>query len=193
MAAINQTNQTNTQLKTDRLILRHFTADDAPRVYDLLKDNIISKYINFLPSPYELQHATDWIATHEKMRENQTGINFAIIIKDTNQPIGVVSLGMMSMHHRHAELGYWIGQPYWSNGYVTEAAKAILDYGFNVCNLNRIYSYHVPENTASGRIMEKLNMAHEGTLRQHLNHNGKLTDSIVRAILKQDFLSSQFP
>ncbi|NEP60397.1 MAG: GNAT family N-acetyltransferase, partial [Symploca sp. SIO2G7] len=87
----------------------------------------------------------------------------------------------------NAELGYWIGVLYWSKGYCTEAAKAVVQYGFEVIGLHRIQAAHFPHNPASGRVMQKIGMSYEGYRRQHILKWGKFEDLELYGILKSDW------
>jgi ribosomal-protein-alanine N-acetyltransferase len=73
-----------------------------------------------------------------------------------------------------------------NQGYCTEAAKALMSYGFSVLNLNRIQAMHFPRNTASGRVMQKLGMTKEGLLRQYVCNRGAFEDLYVYSILRTD-------
>ena len=86
-----------------------------------------------------------------------------------------------------AELGYWIGKPYWGNGYCTEAAYAVLDYGFSKLNLHRIHASHFARNRASGRVMQKLGMSHEGHRRLHAARGTRLEDIDLYGIVASDW------
>jgi RimJ/RimL family protein N-acetyltransferase len=92
---------------------------------------------------------------------------------------------------RRAELGYWIGRPYWGNGYCTEAGQAILEYGFQALNLNRIHAYHFKRNPASGRVMQKFGMKHEGTSPQHIMKWGVFEDVELYGILRSGWESAR--
>ena len=83
-----------------------------------------------------------------------------------------------------AELGYWIGKPYWGQGYCTEAARATLDFGFEQLGLNRIFAHHFARNPASGRVMQKIGMTREGRLRQHVKKWDAFEDLELYGILK---------
>ena len=87
---------------------------------------------------------------------------------------------------QHAEMGSWIGKPYWNQGYATEAAKAIIKQGFEVMKLNRIHAHHFARNAASGKVLLKIGMKHEGTLRQHVVKWDKFEDIELYGILKVD-------
>ena len=85
-----------------------------------------------------------------------------------------------------AELGYWIGVPYWGNGYATEAAETLLDFGFDTLALERIWARAFVRNPASSRVLQKLGMKHEGTLRRCLRKNHELLDAEMYGILREE-------
>ena len=86
-----------------------------------------------------------------------------------------------------AELGYWVGKPFWGQGYCTEAAQAVIAYGFQTLGLNRIQAHHFGRNPASGRVMQKLGMRYEGLERQYHKKWGQFEDGLGYAILREDF------
>jgi RimJ/RimL family protein N-acetyltransferase len=100
-------------------------------------------------------------------------------------------IGAMGIHisqsHNRAELGYWIGVPYWNQGYCTEAARAVLRYGFETLGLNRIQARHLARNPASGRVMIKIGMRHEGTMRQAVIKWEAYEDIKLYAILRSEY------
>ena len=132
--------------------------------------------------------AEDWISTHKEKFEQEKGVTYAITLKD-GRVIGAISLITMVKGHQ-AELGYWIGKPYWNHGYCTEAGKEMLRYGFMDLELNRIHSCYLSRNPPSGRVMEKLGMTYEGTRRQHVSKWGVYEDLELKGILKKDWKSS---
>ena len=111
--------------------------------------------------------AEAWINTHPAQLAAGTGITYAIVLRETGALCGAISL-KLTPEHRRAEMGYWIGVPYWGRGYCTEAARALRDFGFRELRLHRITAYHLTRNPASGRVMQKIGMRHEGTWREHL-------------------------
>ncbi len=72
---------------------------------------------------------------------------------ETDELIGAIGL-TLSKKYDHAEMGYWIGVPFWGKGYCTEAAKIVLQYGFEELKLNRIFAHHMTNNPASGKVMD---------------------------------------
>ena len=89
--------------------------------------------------------------------------------------------------HSHAELGYWIGVPYWGKGYATEAAKAVVRYGFEQIKLNRIFAHHFKPNPASGKVLRKIGMKYEGCMRQHVRKWDEFVDLELYAILREEW------
>jgi ribosomal-protein-alanine N-acetyltransferase len=92
----------------------------------------------------------------------------------------------MSVGHQ-AELGYWIGEPFWNQGLCTDAGQAVVNYGFTALELIRIHSCHIKRNPASGRVMQKIGMTHEGFRRQHVRKWDVLEDLDLYGILKEDW------
>ena len=114
-----------------------------------------------------------------------TFADFAIVIRQGLALCGAIGLAIRR-EHRCAEMGYWIGVPYWGRGYCTEAAGAVLRYGFEVAGLNRIHAVHFGSNPASGRVMQKVGMIYEGRLRQHILKWGVYEDLDVYGILAHE-------
>ena len=91
--------------------------------------------------------------------------------------------------HRRAELGYWIGTPFWGRGIATEAAKEMLRYGFEELRLHRIFAEHFAHNPASGRVLAKIGMKHEGCHRRHVLKWGEFVDAEQYGILREEWKS----
>lgn len=169
-------------IETTRLILRPFTLADAPEVQRLAGDRDIASTTLHVPHPYEDGMAEQWIGTHQERYERGESINFAIVLRATNRLVGAMSL-QINQQHNHAELGYWIGKPFWNQGYCTEAARAVVQYGFAVLGLHRVYATYLTRNPASGRVMQKIGMIYEGCLKQHIKKWGVFEDLEFYGIL----------
>ncbi len=154
-------------LKTQRLILRPFVIDDACVVQQLAGAKEIAATTLTIPHPYEDGMAEQWISSQQESFESGRLVDFAIVIQDSNLLCGSISLGI-DQHHTHAGLGYWLGLPYWNKGYCTEAARAVVRYGFETLALHRIHACYMAGNSASERVMQKVGMHYEGCLREHV-------------------------
>jgi [ribosomal protein S5]-alanine N-acetyltransferase len=174
-------------LETERLILRPFEPTDAPCVALLAGERDVAKTTMALGHPYELSSAEGWIASHPEAFENGKHVVFAVTLKSDHNLIGAMGL-VLNLDQEKAELGYWIGKPYWSRGYCKEAARAVLEFAFTEFRLNRVHAHHFSHNPASGRVMQKVGMRHEGHLRRHVKKWGEFYDVEAYGILRSDFV-----
>ena len=161
-------------LKTARLVLRPLTIADAPRVQLLAGAREVALNTLLIPHPYPDGAAEAWIAN-----ASEHEVKFAI---DDGELVGVIGLRVNESDNR-AELGYWIGVPYWDRGYATEAAAEVVRYGFEELGLNKIYAGYFSRNPASGAVLRKIGMTYEGTLRQHHRKWGEYVDVEFYAII----------
>ena len=175
-------------IETERLKLRPFTLDDAKELQRLIGEwDIASTTLN-IPHPYEDGMAEEWIGKHQESFDKGERVEFAIVHGEQGFLIGGIGLGLEYKQNEIMQLGYWIGKPYWDKGYCTEAAKAVLKYGFEVLGLHRIYARHFTRNPASGRVLQKIGMKHEGTSKEAVKKWGKFEDRENYGILRSDYI-----
>ena len=172
-------------LQTDRLILRPFRLADAAEVQRLAGDSRVAEMTANIPHPYEDGMAEEWIGGHAEAFSSGRRVSFAIVRRSGSALVGAIGL-VIEKEHDRAGLGYWIGVPYWNQGYCTEAAWAVLRYGFGSLSLSRIHSGHIARNPASGRVMLKIGMTREGYLRRHIRCRGRTEDLVVYGILRDE-------
>ena len=170
-------------------MLRPFELSDGPRVKKLVGDEAIADTTLNIPHPYEDGMAEEWISTHQPKFEAGELANCAIVLKFTQKLIGAIGLTIDKRFNR-AELGYWVVKAYWDQGYCTEAAEAMLEYGFHKLDLHKITATHIIRNPASGRVMAKIGMKKEGILRQHVIKWDKYEDVVSYGILKKEWETS---
>ena len=171
-------------LQTPRLALRPFRVTDAARVQLLAGDFRVAQMTIAIPHPYPDGAAEAWIATHENLWRDQ-GLGTWAICPHGEALVGCVSL-MTNRKHNRADFGYWIGVDYWNHGYCTEAAAAVMDFGFDAMKLARIGAVHLGGNLASGRVMQKLGMTCEGAQRHYILHRGEPRDVVNYGMLPSD-------
>ena len=172
-------------IETERLLLRPFGAGDAARVAQLAGAREVAATTANIPHPYALSDAEGWIAGQQDAWESGADATFAVTLREDGVLIGAIALRIERDHER-AELGYWIGVPYWGQGYATEAARAVLSFGFDQLGLNRVFARHMSSNPASGRVMEKIGMRFEGELRRHERKWGAFSDTRFYGLLRSD-------
>lgn len=173
-------------ISTERLLLRDYTLADAPALHHLVGAREIALNTLRIPHPYPEGEAERWISTHDALREKGE-LPFAITLRGSGELVGTVGLHHSREGHDSAELGYWIGVPYWGRGYATEAAAAAVKFGFEELKLNRIFASYFTRNAASGRVLQKIGMRHEGTMRQHLKKWDEYVDVECYAILRSEY------
>lgn len=172
-------------LRTERLVLRPFGQDDAAQVEELAGDPQVADGTLTIPHPYPPGAAQQWIDTHQPAWEAGTGLTLAITESATGTLMGVIGLSIDADNSR-AELGYWIGVPFWNRGYCTEAGRAVIDFAFYGLALHRLYAHHFTRNLASGRVMQKLGMSFEGIQRSGAKKGDHFEDLACYAILASD-------
>jgi RimJ/RimL family protein N-acetyltransferase len=169
-------------LTTARLVLRPFEAADAAGVQRFAGDKEVAATTINLPHPYPDGAAEMWINSHAALWEARERLTLAVTERAGGALVGAIGLDLNAANRR-AELGYWIGRPFWNRGYATEAGRAVVDYGFGPLGLHRIMARYLARNPASGRVMQKLGMVEEGVLREHVLKWDVFEDLVVCAVL----------
>ena len=177
-------------LYTVRLVLRPFALADAPAVRELAGAYEVALNTLSIPHPYPAGVAEDWIKGHQAAFDSGEEVTWAITARDDGRLMGAIGL-RLSASHRHAEMGYWLRVSDWNQGYMSEAARAVLDYGFEHLDLLRIYATHFARNPASGRVMQKAGMRYEGCLRQHVLRWGVPQDLVYYGILRGEWMAAR--
>lgn len=173
-------------IETPRLVLRALDLTDAPTVQHLAGAKEIANTTALIPHPYPDGLAEQWIATHAAEWQAHRALSLAITLKPSDELIGCIGLTFAEAHAR-AELGYWIGLPFWRNGFATEAAAALTDFAFRVIGLNRVQAHHFASNPASGRVLLKVGLRREGTSPKMMLKNGRFEDVVFYGVLRRDW------
>ncbi|MHB1297169.1 MAG: GNAT family N-acetyltransferase [Gemmatimonadaceae bacterium] len=170
---------------TRRLVLRAFGAVDAARVEAIINDDAIAAGTLTIPFPYPAGAALPWIEGHAASWAAGKSITWAVTRRHDDVVIGALSLRLAPAHHR-GELGYWIARAEWGRGYATEALRGAIAFAFDDLQLHRVDAHHFVENPASGRVMLKAGMTHEGRRRGAVFRAGVPRDLEEYAILRTD-------
>jgi [ribosomal protein S5]-alanine N-acetyltransferase len=173
-------------LETARLRIRPYSEADIPELVPLIGAREVAANTLRIEHPYTAEHAKQFLARIEADRE----VRLAVTLRTDGCLIGGVGLRLVE-DHQQAELGYWLGVPYWGNGYATEGAREMLRYGFEVLKLHRIFASYFKGNEASGRILKKLGMHHEGCQREHIRKWDQFMDLELYGLLRKDWQNSQ--
>lgn len=174
-------------LLTSSLTLRRFEMADAePLFRNYGTDEQVARFLFW--KPYRLiEDVEAFISDTIREYSRPDTYHWAIIID--GEIHGSISAYAISEKNLSCEIGYCLSRSHWGKGLTAEAAKAVLRYLFEEIGMERICATHDVDNPASGRVMEKCGMTHEGTLRKHyLRHDGVRSDARVYGILRDEFL-----
>jgi RimJ/RimL family protein N-acetyltransferase len=137
-------------LETERLILRAPTLDDAPVIAALANNRNVAEMTSSMPYPYRVEDAEAWILGKT---DQVPGVAFAIFEKKSGAFVGICSYEWRG--ETIPEIGYWAGEPFWGQGYGTEAVRAMIDHAFTATNLEALAATCRVTNVASRRVLEK--------------------------------------
>lgn len=170
-----------TTLRTRRLVLRPFTIEDVNDVFEYASDTEWSRFIP-VSSPYTFRDAEEFV-TRQILKSWDEKPRFAI---EFNGVVGSVKL-TIEKSLEIASLRYSISRPCWNQGLTTEAVAAVVDWGFDDIGLQKVYARMDVENIGSWRVMEKIGMIREGTLRSHGVNRGVRYDIHYYGILRSEW------
>ena len=179
------------KIETDRLILRRFKIEDADVMYrNWASDDEVTKYLTWpTHANVNVTRAVleDWIQKYN----NPDFYNWAIELKQIGELIGNLSVVKHEEKTGSATIGWCMGKRWWGQRIMPEAARAVLQFLFEEVGFNRIAAKHDKENAKSGRVMQKIGMIREGTLRASGKNNQGIVDEVYYSILKDDYEANQ--
>jgi ribosomal-protein-alanine N-acetyltransferase len=172
-------------LETERLQLRPFTLEDEAAVFALASNPEVARFVRFEAhrTPAETRAFLELVEQHCRRGDP---FAWAIVRRGDDRPIGSCGFVSQCGERRSAEIGYWLGKPYWGKGYAVEAARALVHFGFEQMGLDRVEAKCFAENCAGQRVIEKLGMKFEGTDRSEMI-KGDYPELRVYAIVRQDW------
>ncbi|WP_121612491.1 GNAT family N-acetyltransferase [Mesobacillus foraminis] len=174
------------RLETKRLVLREVTTEDSNSLLKYLSDEEVMKYYGL--NPFEsINDALDEISWYQSIQKNKTGIRWGITLKDQGAVIGSCGFHNSVSQHFRTEIGFELSKDHWGKGIAFEAVQAIIRYGFEHLELQRIEALIEPPNSSSQRLVEKVGFIREGLLRNYEFTCGKFDDLYMYSLLKQDF------
>ena len=173
-------------VETERLILRKMRMSDAPDVYRYAKDREVARHVLWEAhqSLWETRGYIRYLLS--QYRSGEPG-SWGIVLKETGRVVGTIGYMSYSADNATVEIGYSLSREHWGQGLMTEALTAVIDETFRVLKLHRIEAMHFTDNPASGRVMEKCGMRHEGHLRERICCKGVFRDVEMWGILRKDW------
>jgi ribosomal-protein-alanine N-acetyltransferase len=174
-------------LPTERLLLRDFAAEDAPAVHEYGSDPRVVEYLPWGPNTEE--QTREFIARQitAQRQEPRLGYDLAVTLKAGGRLIGGCGLHVTAGKGGSGWIGYCLARRFWGEGYATEAARALVGFGFGNLGLHRIFATCDVRNVASAHVLEKVGMEREGRLREDRYARGQWRDSYVYGILEREW------
>lgn len=173
--------------ETLRLRLRPLELSDALEIQKAACKREIADTMISLPHPYPEGEAKRYISRKQKELKAGSSATYVIEKKAGKEFCGLIELREIDREHSQGELSFWLAVHAWGNGYMSEALRIIVRYGFETLKLNRLYAYHMLRNPATGRVLQKNGFKQEGLLRQRVQKWGQYEDVVLLAILRQDW------
>lgn len=171
-------------IETKRLILRKIKIDDIEEMYAYGSDKEVAKYVTW-ETHKSIDDTKQFVEFVLNKYKNKQVAPWGIEYKENGKFIGTIDFVWWEPNNKGAEIGYAISKDYWGKGLTTEAAKEVVKFGFEKMDLVRIQAKSSAENLGSQRVMEKVGMTFEGTLRKAIFLKGKHQDLKMYSILKE--------
>ncbi len=169
------------------LILRELVIEDWPAVHDYASRAEACRYQAWGPNTPDESRAFVESAVASSISSPRTRYALALTLATSGRLIGVAELNVRSVAFRIGEISYVVHPELWGEGYATEAATSLLRFGFEVLALHHIYATCDPRNVASGRVLQKCGLVHEGRRRQDMLLRDGWRDSDLYAILEDEW------
>lgn len=173
-------------LETQRLLLRKVAMTDAPDLFAYGRDHEVARHVLWEAYRSETD-ARMYVRFLQRQYRSGQPSSWGIVHKAHLKVIGTIGFMWWNHDHNSAEVGYSLARAYWNQGIMSEVLTEMLRFGFEAMGLHRIEAQHECDNPASGRVMEKVGMRHEGTLRGRLYNKGRYVDVELYAILRDQF------
>ena len=171
------------EIRTERLLLRKMVKADGPEMFFLRSDDRVMQYIG-REKTVSLEEAEAFIDRINASVEANETIMWAIAMaNDPGTLIGTICYWRMQLEHYRAEVGYVLHPAFWSRGIMQEVLQAVIRYGFEEMNLHSIEAHINPENTASGKVLEKTGFVREAYFKENYFFRGKFHDTAIYSLV----------
>ncbi len=183
-----EVNAVSLPIMTERLILRRFNYNDVQDILDFISHPSVSRIVTEMEATETGVKKYIDLKNSYELFEKDKCFDLAIARKTDDRVIGLVTL--ICKNHKQGQIGWALGIDYRGEGYATEAAEALIGYGFDNLGLHRIYADTTNENTTSWRVMERLGMRREACMKESEFRNGKWLDSLTYGVLATEWRGS---
>ena len=173
-------------LNTPRLTLRPLTMRDAQDIYDYSRDPEVARHVLW-DAHRSLADSRAYLRFILRQYRDGVPSSYGIVLKASGRVVGTIGFMWYSQENHSVEVGYSLARGVWNQGLMTEALKAVMRLSFEELQVHRVEAQHETSNPASGRVMLKCGMRHEGTLRGRIYNKGRFVDVELYAILREDW------
>jgi ribosomal-protein-alanine N-acetyltransferase len=178
------------RLLTERLILREFNAQDWPTVLAYQSDSRYLQYYHWTErTPKAVRDFVNMFVVQQRERP-RAKFQLAIALQSDQRLVGNCGIRKATFDAYEAEMGYELAPQYWGHGYTSEAARAMVRFGFDELDLHRIWAECIADNQRSVRVLEKVGLRLEGRLRDKVYFKGRWWDTLLFAILEDEWRTS---
>lgn len=174
------------ELETERLLLRRMRLDDAEDVFAYASDPEVTRYVMF-ENHRSIEDSRTFLLFATEGYERGDFCGWGLVLKASGAFVGTCGMEAGAAEHARAELGYVLSREHWGRGLMPEAVRSMIRYGFGRLGLNRVEARCIAENTASARVMEKVGMTYEGTLREQEYVKGAYRDMKLYSVLRREY------
>lgn len=176
------------KLETKRLIMRKLCKDDVEDMFEYTSNQDVTKYLSW-EAHTEISQARHYIESVISEYDSLYSYTWAIELKEIKKFIGIVRIFDVSYSNKRGELSYILNPNFQGKGFIMEAITSVIDLCFNKVELNRIQARCTTDNFSSERVMQKLGMKYEGTLKEYWINKGVPTDAKIYALSEKNYLN----
>ena len=178
------------EFESERLLFRKILLSDANDLFLIRSNDDVMKFMDVIRFE-SIADAEKMIQSVEESYKNETGINWDIVEKRSNNFIGYFGFWRMIPEHCRAEIGYALKREYWGKGYMYETINRMVKFGFENMKLHSIEANVNPENEKSKKVLEKIGFKKEAYFRENYLFNNKFLDSIIYSLLEKDLTKTK--
>lgn len=177
-------------IESERLRLRRMKRGDAKVMFRYWSDPEVTRYMN-VPPFTSVEEAWDMINLLNGLSESEDAMRFGIELKEEGKLIGSCGYNVWELSGSYrGEIGYDLGREYWGRGYMSEALRMLLAYGYDTMGLNRIEALVEPENSGSRKLLLSFGFKEEGLLREYQQTEKGFVNLLMYSLLKKEYVKS---
>ena len=175
------------EIESERLLFRRILQSDSKDLFLIRTDDDVMRFMDVIRFE-SIGDAEKWVQTADESYNKETGINWGIVEKHSNNFIGYFGFWRMIPEHCRAEIGYALKSEYWGKSYMYETINRLLRFGFEEMKLHSIEANVNPLNERSKKVLERVGFKKEAHFRENYLFNGEFLDSIIYSLLEKDLI-----